>query len=93
MMPKDLTKKLEFGNPAQIKALKTFELEIAKQEEILGKKLDGHLNKYMVTIRYLTEETIEVWASNIEEAKDSAREMANAVAGEEIMSVSAENIS
>ncbi len=70
--PNVLNDPLEFGNLAQIEALRVVKNQIADQEERTREIKEGLLKEYFVAIRFTGETTEQVWATSQEEAEDIA---------------------
>jgi len=70
--PIALKQPLQFGNRAQIEALRVIRKQVAEQEKRTKDLKEGLLKEYFVTIEFTGETTVRVWATSKDEAEDIA---------------------
>jgi len=71
-MESALKEPLQFGNRAQIEALRVIRKQVAEQEKRTKDIKRGLLKEYFVTIKFTGETTARVWATSKGEAEDLA---------------------
>lgn len=64
-----LKRKLVFGDSEQIEALKRIKRRYEEIEKVLGRKIEGPLQKYRATVKYTSIEVFYVEAPDLEAAK------------------------
>ena len=74
-LPKILRGKLEFGNRAQINALRQYEIQIDQQNQHADLQAKGQLKFYEVEFELKGRWTRNVWAENKEKAENIANEL------------------
>jgi len=74
-IPEVLKKRLVFGDPNQIAALKSIKRQIEEQEERTRLLKEGEVQRYCVEISYFGSTDVEVWATTESEAIEVAEEL------------------
>jgi hypothetical protein len=64
-----LKRKLVFGDTEQIEALKRIKRRYEEIEKVLGRKIEGPLQKYRATVEYTRTDVFYVDAPDLEAAK------------------------
>jgi len=73
-VPEVLRGRLEFGNAAQIEALKAIEREIAEQEERTQREAAGELREWIVHVEISGDIEVDgIWAATEKEALEIVR--------------------